>query len=55
MLRVSQALVFSGSSQELTGYAWWSGNARLTNQSGQLLGAHVSHAGLMVFWFNKLG
>ncbi len=27
-----------------------SGNARLTHLSGQLLGAHVAHAGLIVFW-----
>jgi len=27
-----------------------SGNARLTNLSGQLLGAHIAHAGLIVFW-----
>merc|ERR1712194_690595 len=33
-----------------TGFAWWSGNARLINVSGKLLGAHVAHAGLMVFW-----
>merc|ERR1712087_538959 len=26
------------------------GNARLINVSGKLLGAHVAHAGLMVFW-----
>ena len=37
-------------SQSDSGYAWWAGNARLIIQSGALLGAHVSHAGLMVFW-----
>ena len=31
------------------GFAWWAGNARL-KLFGQLLGAHVAHAGLMVFW-----
>ena len=35
---------------EETGYAWYVGNARLINLSGRLLGAHISHAGLMVFW-----
>jgi photosystem II CP43 chlorophyll apoprotein len=30
--------------------SWLSGNAQLTNLSGQLLGAHVAHAGLIVFW-----
>merc|ERR1712100_805782 len=39
-----------GKDQESTGYARWSGNARLINLSGRLLGAHVAHAGLMVFW-----
>ena len=29
---------------------WWSGNARLTELSGKLLGAHVAHAGLIVLW-----
>lgn len=31
-------------------FPWWAGNARLTNFSSQLLGAHVAHAGLIVFW-----
>jgi photosystem II CP43 chlorophyll apoprotein len=35
---------------EGTGFAWWAGNARLINVSGQLLGAHIAHAGIMVFW-----
>jgi photosystem II CP43 chlorophyll apoprotein len=41
-----------GSDQESTGFAWWSGNARLINLSGKLLGAHV--AGLIVFWAMNL-
>ena len=40
----------AGRDHESTGFAWWSGNARLINVSGKLLGAHVAHAGLMVFW-----
>jgi photosystem II CP43 chlorophyll apoprotein len=33
-----------------SGFAWWAGNARLTNLSGQLLGARDATIGLMVFW-----
>ena len=43
-------IVIAGRDIESTGFAWWSGNARLINVSGKLLGAHVAHAGLMVFW-----
>jgi photosystem II CP43 chlorophyll apoprotein len=30
--------------------AWLIGNAKLINFSGQLLGAHLAHAGLIMFW-----
>ncbi len=40
---------FTGS-QVTNQIPWWSGNARLTNLSGRLLGAHVAHAGLILLW-----
>lgn len=42
--------ITGGRDLQSTGFAWWSGNARLINVSGKLLGAHVAHAGLIVFW-----
>lgn len=35
---LSICLTIGGRDQESTGFAWWSGNARLINLSGKLLG-----------------
>ncbi|NEP15174.1 MAG: chlorophyll a/b binding light-harvesting protein [Symploca sp. SIO2C1] len=38
---------FSSSNQD---WSWLAGNARLIDLSGKLLGAHIAHAGLIMFW-----
>ena len=50
MVTLSSNSYIGGRDQQSSGFAWWSGNARLINVSGKLLGAHVAHAGLIVFW-----
>ena len=50
MVTLSNPAGGAGRDINSTGFAWWAGNARLINLSGKLLGAHVAHAGLIVFW-----
>jgi photosystem II CP43 chlorophyll apoprotein len=44
------ATFVSNQNVNIPNVSWWTGNARLVNLSGKLLGAHVAHAGLIVFW-----
>ncbi len=44
------ATILSNPRYSFTDVDWYRGNARLLNLSGKLLGAHVAHAGLIVFW-----
>ncbi|PIN12581.1 hypothetical protein CDL12_14807 [Handroanthus impetiginosus] len=42
-------LAVAGCEQETTNFVWWAGNALLLNLSSELPGAHVAHAGIIIF------
>ena len=44
------AASFSNQTRDIPNVEWYRGNIRFVNLSGKLLGAHVAHAGLIVFW-----
>ncbi|MEM9449718.1 MAG: chlorophyll a/b binding light-harvesting protein [Cyanobacteria bacterium P01_E01_bin.6] len=46
----AMGLTMDDSDSMQTDIPWLAGNTRLINLSGRLLGAHVAHAGLIVFW-----
>lgn len=47
-------LTIGGRDQESTGFAWWSGNARLINLSGKLLGGVILCVPLVIKYDTRL-
>eukprot|EP01018_Ginkgo_biloba_P006818 Gb_38732 [translate_table: standard] len=47
-------LALAGRDQETTSLAWRAENAQLINLSSKLLGAHVAHAELIIFWAKEI-
>ncbi|MEM7062565.1 MAG: chlorophyll a/b binding light-harvesting protein [Cyanobacteria bacterium P01_B01_bin.77] len=46
----SSAVKEAASSPQQRNFSWLQGNARLIDRTEQLLGAHLAHAGLIMFW-----